>query len=143
VLTSRHPVYTAANSGIGFLWYVCWQEIGRTNAGQTTSRGKDIVARNRKGLAPWQARWLTLHDELHLLEVLLGAMTPTAEYTSEYWDLSTAVITLGEDLRGVYAQQLALNGDDPSDRVYLAQRKRLTALQARAQTLTLAQDHGI
>jgi hypothetical protein len=99
------------------------------------------VARNRKGLAPWQARWLSLHDELHLLEVLLGAMTPTAEYTNDYWDLSTAVITLGEDLREVYAQQLALNGEDPADAAYLGMRKRLTALQARTQTLALANEN--
>jgi hypothetical protein len=101
-----------------------------------------MVSRNRKGLAPWQARWLTLHDELHLLEVLLGAMTPTAEYTSAYWELSSDVITLGEDLRDAYEQQLALNGEDPSDKAYLGLRKRLTALQARAQTLALENEVG-
>lgn len=100
------------------------------------------MARNRKGIAPWQARWLSLHDELHLLEVLLGAMTPTAEYTNDYWELSTAAITLGEDLRDVYEQQLVLNGDDPSDAAYLGLRKRLTALQARAQILALANEGG-
>ena len=127
---------------------VCWvaRDPGSNHAPeaqeQTTVRGKDMLSRNRKGLAAWQARWLTLHDELHLLEVLLSAITPTAEYTSDYWALSSEIITLGEDLRDAYAQQLAVHSEDPTDTAFLGLRRRLTTLQAHAQTLTLENEVG-
>ena len=45
-------------------------------------------------MAPWQARWVALHDDLHLLEVLLEAIQPPAETTIVYWQLAEEVISL-------------------------------------------------
>src|SRR5579872_2267441 len=96
------------------------------------------MARGRRSsLAPWQARWVALHDELHLLEVLMEAIAPHPEYTGDYWQLSSEVITFGEDLRQAYEHELARGGDPPEYKAYDALRRRLTGLQARAQALTL------
>jgi hypothetical protein len=80
---------------------------------------------------------VTLHDELHLLEVLMQAITPHPEYTAEYWQLSSEVITFGEDLRAAYEAELERGGSPPDNKGYDALRRRLTGLQARAQALTL------
>lgn len=101
-----------------------------------------MSGRGKRGLAVWQARWVALHDELHLLEVLLEAITPYSEYTDAYWRLSTDAIAFSEDLREAYEGELAAGGAPPADRAYQALRHRLTALQARAQELTLENEVG-
>jgi hypothetical protein len=80
---------------------------------------------------------VALHDELHLLEVLMQAIAPHPEYTGDYWQLSSEVITFGEDLRAAYEAELARGGAPPDNKRYDALRRRLTGLQARAQALTL------
>ncbi|HXT36551.1 MAG TPA: hypothetical protein VN837_13330 [Chloroflexota bacterium] len=98
-----------------------------------------MTRRSGKGLAAWQTRWVALHDELHLLEVLLEAIEPRPEYTTEYWALGADLITLGQDLEETYAMTLAAGGPE-SDAPYLELRGRLTHLQARAQLLSLEHD---
>ena len=100
------------------------------------------MSRGRRGLAPWQARWVTLHDDLHLLEVLLEAITPRSEYLNPYWQLTSDVITYGEDLREAYELELASGGSHQDDKAFDALRHRLRDLQARAQELTLENDVG-
>lgn len=96
------------------------------------------MQRNKRGLAPWQTRWVTLHDDLHLLEVLLEAITASPEYLTEYWALSADVLNYGQDLQAAYEIELATHGNKGSDdETFFALRKRLTMLQARAQTLSL------
>lgn len=98
-----------------------------------------MTRRPSKGLAAWQSRWVALHDELHLLEVLLEAIEPRPEFTSVYWDLGAAVIALGQDLEEAYQLALATGGPQ-NDESFLALRTRLTYLQARAQQLSLEHD---
>jgi hypothetical protein len=95
------------------------------------------MSRSRRALAPWQARWVRLHDELHLLEVLLEAIAPSPEDTGAYWQLSSDVIIFGEDLRAAYDTELAGGGTPPNDASYEALHHRLVHLQARAQALAL------
>ncbi len=99
------------------------------------------MQRGKRGLPAWQVRWVALHDDLHLLEVLLEAITPTPEHTVEYWSLSADVITYGQDLQEAYERDLATNGQS-GDAAYQALRRRLTLLQARAQTLSLENEVG-
>src|SRR5579871_2993949 len=99
------------------------------------------MQRGKRGLPAWQVRWVTLHDDLHLLEVLLEAITPSPEYTVEYWALSADVITYSQDLQEAYERDLAANGRG-EEAAYQVLRRRLTILQARAQTLTLENDVG-
>jgi hypothetical protein len=99
------------------------------------------MQRGKRGLPPWQLRWLTLHDELHLLEVLLEAITPRPEYTNDYWTLSSDVIVFGQDLQEAYERDLVAGGPDGEDSI-LALRRRLTDLQARAQLLSLDNEVG-
>ncbi len=99
------------------------------------------MQRNKRGLAAWQARWVTLHDDLHLLEVLLDAIAPNPEYTSAYWALGADVIAYGQDLEEAYQAALAAEGQD-TDEAYFRLRRRLTLLQARAQQLTLENEVG-
>jgi hypothetical protein len=98
------------------------------------------MQRNKRGIAPWQTRWVTLHDNLHLLEVLLEAITASPEYLPEYWALSADVLNYAQDLQEAYEAELATNGKGGSDETFFALRKRLTMLQARAQTLSLEND---
>ena len=100
------------------------------------------MSRSRRGLAAWQTRWVTLHDDLHLLEVLLEAITPNPESTGAYWQLSSEVITFGQDLRDAYEREILTGGNPPNDERYGALRRRLTLLQARAQELTLENEVG-
>jgi hypothetical protein len=109
-------------------YVVCW--VGRVS-----------MQRGKRGLPAWQVRWVALHDDLHLLEVLLEAITPAPEHTAGYWALSADVITFGEDLREAYERDLAANGRG-EDAAYQALRRRLTTLQARAQILTLENEVG-
>jgi len=95
------------------------------------------MARSRRGLAPWQTRWVALHDDLHLLEVLMEAIFPSGEHIPEHWELSTRVIAYAEDLREAYDLELARGGDTADDPTYIALRRRLAAMQAQAQQLTL------
>jgi hypothetical protein len=95
------------------------------------------MQRNKRGLAAWQTRWVTLHDDLHLLEVLLQAITAGPEYISEYWALSADVLNFGQDLLEAYEHELATDGKTGSDEAFFTLRRRLTVLQARAQTLSL------
>jgi len=95
------------------------------------------MQRNRRGLSPWQTRWVTLHDELHLLEVLLQAITASPEYLTEYWSLSADVLNFGQDLQEAYELELATEGQTGDDEVFSTLRRRLTLLQARAQVLSL------
>jgi len=95
------------------------------------------MAKSRRGLAPWQTRWVALHDDLHLLEVLMDAIIPSGEHTPEYWDLSTRVIAYAENLREAYERELARGGNTADDPAYVALRRRLAAMQAQAQQLTL------
>lgn len=95
------------------------------------------MARSRRGLAPWQTRWVALHDGLHLLEVLMEAIVPTSEHIPAYWELSTRVIAYAQDLREAYEVELARGGDTADDTSYLGLRRRLAAMQANAQQLTL------
>ncbi len=99
-----------------------------------------MTRRQGKGLAPWQTRWVALHDELHLLEVLLEAIEPRPEYTSAYWELGADVIALGQDIEDAYTSAQAAGGPE-NDASFLALRRRLTLLQARAQPLSL--EHGL
>ena len=92
---------------------------------------------NKRGLAPWQTRWVALHDDLHLLEVLLDAIHAGPEYISEYWSLSADVLSYSQDLQEAYDLARANNGQAGSEEVYLTLRHRLVQLQARAQVLTL------
>ena len=98
-----------------------------------------MTRRLGKGLAPWQTRWVALHDELHLLEVLLEAIEPRPEYTSAYWELGADAIALGQDIEETYVETQATGGPS-SDAPFMALRKRLTLLQARAQQLSLEHD---
>jgi hypothetical protein len=98
---------------------------------------RQMTQRNKRGLAAWQTRWVTLHDDLHLLEVLLEAITAGPEYMTEYWSLSADVLNFGQDLREAYELELAIDGKSGSDDVFFTLRRRLTLLQARAQTLSL------
>ncbi|MGH2411928.1 MAG: hypothetical protein ACRDGS_16425 [Chloroflexota bacterium] len=98
-----------------------------------------MTRRPGKGLAAWQTRWVALHDELHLLEVLLEAIEPRPEYTSAYWALGADLIALGQDLEETYQLTLAAGGPE-SDTPYLELRGRLIQLQARAQLLSLEHD---
>jgi hypothetical protein len=95
------------------------------------------MQRNKRGLSPWQTRWVTLHDDLHLLEVLLEAITAGPEYLTEYWSLSADVLNFGQDLQEAYEAELATNGQNGGDEAFFTLRRRLTLLQARAQTLSL------
>lgn len=95
-----------------------------------------MMQRGKRGLPPWQVRWVAMHDDLHLLEVLMEAISPNPEHTAEYWALSADVITFGQDLQEAYERDLVA-GDSGDDATYMALRRRLTSLQARAQTLTL------
>jgi hypothetical protein len=99
------------------------------------------MQRGKRGLPAWQVRWVALHDDLHLLEVLLEAITPTPEHTVEYWALSADVITYGQDLQEAYERDLLANGQG-EDAAYQTLRRRLTILQAHAQTLTLENEVG-
>ena len=98
-----------------------------------------MTRRQGKGLAPWQTRWVALHDELHLLEVLLEAIEPRPEYTSAYWELGADAIALGQDIEDAYGQAQAAGGLD-NEAPFMALRRRLTLLQARAQQLSLEHD---
>ena len=100
------------------------------------------MSRGKRALAPWQARWVRLHDELHLLEVLMEAIAPSPEDTGAYWQLSSEVIIFGEDLRAAYDLELARGGIPPDDAVYETLHHRLVHLQARAQVLTLDNEVG-
>jgi hypothetical protein len=95
------------------------------------------MQRNKRGLAPWQTRWVALHDDLHLLEVLLDAIHAGPEYLTEYWALSADVLNFSQDLQEAYSLETASNGQAGGDEAFLALRRRLTQLQARAQVLTL------
>ena len=97
----------------------------------------DRMQRNRRGLSPWQTRWVAMHDELHLLEVLLQAITAGPEYLAEYWSLSADVLNFGQDLQEAYEAELAADGRTGNDEVFTTLRRRLTLLQARAQVLSL------
>jgi hypothetical protein len=98
------------------------------------------MQRSKRGVLPWQTRWITLHDDLHLLEVLLAAISPSPEYMEEYWSLSADLLSLSEDLQAAYEAEVAANGETGSDNLFLALRRRLTLLQARAQVLSLEND---
>jgi hypothetical protein len=80
---------------------------------------------------------VALHDQLHLLEVLMEAIAPHPEYTAAYWQLSSDVIAFGVDLGQAYERELERGGNPPDSKTYDALRRRLTGLQARAQALTL------
>ena len=95
------------------------------------------MGRAKRGVPAWQARWVALHDELHLLEVLLEHITPLSEYMTRYWALGSDVIVFGQDLQEAYDQELAIEGKEHGDAAYNALRRRLIELQARAQELTL------
>ncbi len=95
------------------------------------------MGRARRGVPAWQARWVALHDELHLLEVLLEHILPTSEFVTAYWQLSSEVIVFGQDLQYAYEAELAAAGKGSGDAAYTALRRRLVGLQARAQELTL------
>jgi hypothetical protein len=95
------------------------------------------MQQNKRKLAPWQTRWVALHDQLHLLEVLLEAITASPEYISEYWALSADVLNFGQDLEEAYQKELEADGKANGDEAYFGMRRRLTLLQARAQTLSL------
>ena len=92
---------------------------------------------HRRGLAPWQTRWVALHDDLHLLEILLNAIHASPAYLTEFWSLSADVLSFAEDLQDAYALATANNGDTDGEAAYLGLRRRLMQLQARAQVLTL------
>lgn len=98
--------------------------------------------RGKRGLPAWQARWVVLHDTLHLLEVLLEAISPSSDYVSRYWQLSTDVIAYNQDLQEAYEQELLDGGSSPHDAAYQALQRRLRGLQARAQELTLENEVG-
>ena len=98
------------------------------------------MSRGKRALAPWQGRWIRLHDELHLLEVLMTAIAPAPEATNEYWQLSSEVISFGEDLSDAYEQLAASGGGAADDKQYDQLHRRLIGLQARAQVLTLDND---
>ncbi len=95
------------------------------------------MQRSRRSLAPWQTRWVTMHDDLHLLEVLLEAIHAGPEYIAEYWALSADALSFAQDLQEAYDLEAATNGQASGDAAFLALRLRLTQLQARAQMLTL------
>jgi len=97
---------------------------------------------NKRGLAAWQTRWVALHDDLHLLEVLLDAIHAGPEYLTDYWALSADVLSFGQDLQEAYDLEIASNGQAGGDEVFLSLRRRLTGLQARAQVLTLENEVG-
>lgn len=100
-----------------------------------------IMQRNKKGIAPWQTRWIALHDDVHLLEVLLEAIIAGPEYLTEYWSLSADVINFGQDLQDAYETALAADGQTGNDDdTFFGLRRRLTHLQARAQALSLEND---
>jgi hypothetical protein len=98
------------------------------------------MQRNKRGIAAWQTRWVTLHDDLHLLEVLLEAINAGPEYMTEYWSLSADVLNFGQDLRDAYESELATDGKSGSDEAFFTLRRRLTLLQARTQKLSLDTD---
>jgi hypothetical protein len=91
----------------------------------------------KERLAPWQPRWVTLHDDLHLLEVLLNAITAYPASLEEYWSLSADVLTFSQDLQESYEAALASEGQEGADTAFEGLRRRLLHLQARAQTLSL------
>ena len=95
------------------------------------------MQRNKRGLAPWQTRWVALHDDLHLLEVLLDAIHAGPEYLTEFWSLSADTLSFSQDLQEAYELEMATNGEGGGDDAYLRLRRRLMQLQARAQLLTL------
>jgi hypothetical protein len=99
-----------------------------------------MMNRGKRSLAPWQARWVALHDDLHLLEVLLENIAPTPETTIAYWELASQVIGYGEDLREAYDREVLAEGSSPNDIAYLGMRRRLRTMQARAQELSLASE---
>jgi hypothetical protein len=105
----------------------------------TSGRIGLVTRRLGKGLAPWQTRWVALHDELHLLEVLLEAIEPRPEYTSAYWDIGADAIALGQDIEEIYGETQAA-GEPTDDAPFMTLRRRLTLLQARAQQLSLEHD---
>ncbi len=95
------------------------------------------MQRNKRALAPWQTRWVALHDDLHLLEVLLDAIHAGPDYLKEYWALSADVLSFSQDLEEAYELEMARDGQGGGDEVFLRLRGRVMHMQARAQLLTL------
>jgi len=98
------------------------------------------MQRSKRSLPKWQIRWVSLHDDLHLLEVLLEAIIPSSEYTAAYWQLSSEVINFGQALQEAYEQVQATISVTSDAGAYQTFRQRLRGLQARAQQLSLEND---